>query len=100
MNATGNLKATAAICVSIVQEVTTVSAQMDSKCLKTTRLVNVRKVSRSPITGQCAWVSSILFSPEIFLINFSNSGYKTNTMVNAKSGILPEFRMKNVFLSI
>ena len=59
MNAVRNLKVTAAICVSIVQEVTIVSVQMDSKCHKTTRLVNVQKVSRSGPTGQCAWVSII-----------------------------------------
>ena len=59
MNAVRNLKVTAAICVPIVQEVTIVSVQMDSKCHKTTRLVNVQKVSRSRPTGQCAWVSII-----------------------------------------
>ena len=59
MNAIPMLKATAAICVSIVQEVTIVSVQMDSRCLKITRLVNVQKVSRSRQTGRCAWVSSI-----------------------------------------
>ena len=59
MNAVRNLKVTAAICVSIVQEVTIVSVQMDSKCHKTTRLVNVQRVSRSRPTGQCAWVSII-----------------------------------------
>ena len=59
MNAVRNLKVTAAICVSIVQEVTIVSVQMDSKCHKITRLVNVQKVSRSRPTGQCAWVSII-----------------------------------------
>ena len=58
MNAMRMLKTTAAICVSIVQEVTIVSVQMDSKCLKTTRAVNVQKVSRSQITGQCVWVSN------------------------------------------
>ena len=58
MNAIRMLKTTAAICVSTVQEVTIVSVQMDSKCLKTTRVVNVQKVSRSQITGQCAWVSN------------------------------------------
>ena len=52
------LTTTAAICVSTVQEVTIVSVQMDSTCLKTTRVVNVQKVSRSQITGQCAWVSN------------------------------------------
>ena len=59
MNAIPMLKATAAIYVSIVREVTIVSVQMDFKCLKTTRLANVQKVSRSRQTGQCAWVSSI-----------------------------------------
>ena len=58
MNVFRNLKATAAICVSIVQEVTIVIVHMDSKYHKTTRLVNVRKVSRSRATVQCAWVSS------------------------------------------
>ena len=58
MNVIRKLKAIAAIYVSIVQEVTIVSVQMDSKCLKTTRFVNVQKVSRSRITGQCAWVST------------------------------------------
>ena len=58
MNAMRMFKATVAICVSIVQEVTIVSVQMDSKCHKTTRLVNVQKVSRSRMTGQCAWVSN------------------------------------------
>ena len=58
MNAIPMLKATAAIYVSIVRKVTIVSVQMDSKCPKTTRLVNVQKVPRNPITGQCAWVSS------------------------------------------
>ena len=58
MNVFRNLKAIAAMHVSIAQEVTIVSVQMDSKCLKTTRLVNVQKVSRSRPTGQCAWVSS------------------------------------------
>ena len=58
MNAARNLKATAAIDVSIVQEVTTVSVQIDSKCLKTTRLVNVQKVFWSRSIGQCAWVSN------------------------------------------
>ena len=53
------IKATAAICVSIVQEVTIASVQMDSKCFKRTRLVNVQKVSMSRQTGRCAWVSSI-----------------------------------------
>ena len=59
MNAIPMLKATAAIYVSIVREVTIVSVQMDSKCHKTTRLANVQKVSKSRQTGQCAWVSSI-----------------------------------------
>ena len=59
MNAIPMLKATAAIYVSIDKEVIIVSVQMDSKCHKTTRLVNVQKVSRSRQTGQCAWVSSI-----------------------------------------
>ena len=58
MNAIRNLKAIAAIYVSIVQEVTIVSVQMDSKCHKTTRLVNVQKVSRSRQTGKGAWVST------------------------------------------
>ena len=58
MNAFRNLKAIAPIDVSIVQEVSIVSVQMDSKCPKTTRLVNVQKVPRNPITGQGAWVSS------------------------------------------
>ena len=58
MNAISNLKAIAAIYVAIVQEVTIASVQMDSKCHKTTRLVNVQKVSRSRQTGQCAWVST------------------------------------------
>ena len=58
MNVIRNLKAAAAIYVSIVQEVTTASVQMDSKCHKTTRLVDVQKVSRNRSTGQCAWVSS------------------------------------------
>ena len=58
MNAMRMLKTSAAICVSIVKEVTTVSVQMDSKCYKTTRLVNVQKVSRSRVTEQCAWVSN------------------------------------------
>ena len=52
MNAMRMLKTTAAICVSIVQEVTIVIVQMDSNH-KTTRLVNVQKVSRSRQTGQC-----------------------------------------------
>ena len=47
MNAMRILKTTAAICVSIVQVVTIVIVQMDSKCHKTTRLVNLQKVSRS-----------------------------------------------------
>ena len=59
MNAMRMLKTTAVIRVSIVEEVTTVIVQMDSKCHKTTRPVNVHKVSRSRLTGQCAWVSSI-----------------------------------------
>ena len=59
MNAMKMLKASAAIYVSIVQEVTIVSVQMDSKCLMTTRLVNVQKVSKSRITGAFVWVSSI-----------------------------------------
>ena len=59
MNANRNLKATVAIDVSIVKEVTIVRVQMDSKCHKTTRLVNVQKVFRSRITGQCAWVSTV-----------------------------------------
>ena len=59
MNAIPMLKATAAIYVSIVREVTIVSVQMDFKCLKTTRLANVQKVSRSRQTGQYAWVSSV-----------------------------------------
>ena len=59
MNAIPMLKATAAIYVLMVQEVTIVSVQMDSKCHETTRLVNVQKVPRSRQTGQCAWVSSI-----------------------------------------
>jgi len=46
MNVFRNLKATAAICVSIVQEVTIVSVQMDSKCHKPTRLLNVKKNSK------------------------------------------------------
>ena len=50
------LKATAAIDVSIVQEVTIVSVQMDFECHKTTRLVNVQKTFRSRSIGQCAWV--------------------------------------------
>ena len=58
MNVIRNLKAAAAIYVSIAQEVTTASVQMDSKCHKTTRLVDVQKVSRSRSIGQCAWVSS------------------------------------------
>ena len=58
MNVFRNLKAIAAMYVSIAQEVTTASVQMDSKCLKTTRLVIVQKVFRSRPTGQCAWVSS------------------------------------------
>ena len=70
MNAMRMLKTTAAICVSIVQEVTTVSVQMDSKCLKTTRLVNVQKVSRSPITEPFVWVSSIQFSPGVSNFRF------------------------------
>ena len=65
MNAMKMLKATAAIYVSIVQEVTIVSVQMDSKCLMTTRLVNVQKVSKSRITGAFVWVSSIEFSPVV-----------------------------------
>ena len=59
MNAIPMLKATAAIYVSIVREVTIVSVQMDFKCHKTTRPANVQKVSRSRQTGQCVWVSSI-----------------------------------------
>ena len=70
MNAMRMLKTTAAICVSIVQEVTTASVQMDSKCLKTTRLVNVQKVSRSPITEPFVWVSSIYFSPGVSNFRF------------------------------
>ena len=58
MSVIRNLKVAAAIYVSIAQEVTTASVQMDSKCHKTTRLVDVQKVSRSRSTGQCAWVSS------------------------------------------
>ena len=58
MNVFRNLKAIAAMHVSIAQEVTTASVQMDSKCHKTTRLVDVQKVSRSRSIGQCAWVSS------------------------------------------
>ena len=54
MNAMRMLKTTAAIDVSIVQDVTIVSVQLDSKCHKTIRPVNVQKVSRSRITGQCA----------------------------------------------
>ena len=45
MNAIRMLKTTAAIGVSTFQEVTNVSVQMDSKCHKTRRLVNVQKVS-------------------------------------------------------
>ena len=41
MNVFRNLKTTAAIHVSIVQEVTIVIVQMDSNCHKTTRVVNV-----------------------------------------------------------
>ena len=41
MNVFRNSKTTAAIHVSIVQEVTIVIVQMDSNCHKTTRLVNV-----------------------------------------------------------
>ena len=59
MNAIPMSKATAAIYVLIDKEVTTVSVQMDSKCYKTTRLVNVRKVFRGRITGPFVWVSSI-----------------------------------------
>ena len=59
MNAIPMLKAIAAIYVLIVREVTIVSVQMDSKCLMTTRLVNVQKVSKSLITGPFVWVSSI-----------------------------------------
>ena len=59
MNAVRNLKVTAAIFVSIVKEVTIVRVQLDSKSHKTTRHVNVQKVSRSGRTGQCAWVSII-----------------------------------------
>ena len=58
INVFRNLKAIAAMHVSIALEVTIVSVQMDSKCLKTTRLVTVQKVSRSRPTVQCAWVSS------------------------------------------
>ena len=54
INAMRMLKTTAAIDVSIVQEVTIVSVLLDSKCHKTIRPVNVQKVSRSRITGQCA----------------------------------------------
>ena len=50
------LKATAAIYVSIDKEVIIASVPMDSKCYKTTRLVNVRKVFRSRITGPFVWV--------------------------------------------
>ena len=58
MNVFRNSKTTAAIHVSIVQEVTIVIVQMDSNCHKTTRLVNVQKVSRSRQTGPVAWVST------------------------------------------
>ena len=73
MNAMRMLKTTAGMCVSIVQGVTIVSVQMDSKCLKTTRLVTVQKVSRSRSIGQCAWVSNNtktveLFPPSIFVV--------------------------------
>ena len=59
MNAIPMLKATAAIYVSIDKEVIIASVPMDSKCYKTTRLVNVRKVFRSRITGPFVWVGSI-----------------------------------------
>ena len=59
MNAIPMLKATAAIHVSIEEEVTIVSVQMDFKCHKSTRPVNVQKVFRSPITGPFVWVSSM-----------------------------------------
>ena len=68
MNATRNLKATAAMNVLILKEVTIVGVQMDYNFYKTTRLVNARKVSRSRQTGQCVWVSSILFSLEVSVI--------------------------------
>ena len=58
MNVFRNSKTTAAIHVSIVQEVTIVIVQMDSNFHKTTRLVNVQKVSRSRQTGPVAWVST------------------------------------------
>ena len=58
MNVFRNSKTTAAIRVSIVQEVTIVIAQMGSNSHKTTRLVNVQKVSRSRQTGPVAWVST------------------------------------------
>ena len=58
MNVFRNSKTTAAIHVSIVQEVTIVIVQMDSNCHKTTRPVNVQKVSRSRQTGPVAWVST------------------------------------------
>ena len=58
MNVFRNSKTTAAIHVSIVQEVTIVIVQMDSNCHKTTRLVNVQKVSRSRQTGPVASVST------------------------------------------
>ena len=56
MNVFRKLKTTAAIRVSIVQEVTIVIVQLDSNSHKTRRLVNVQKVSGSRSKGQCAWV--------------------------------------------
>ena len=58
MNVFRKLKTTAAIRVSIVQEVTIVIVPLDSNCHKTRRLVNVQKVSRSRQTGPVAWVST------------------------------------------
>ena len=70
MNAIAMLKATAAIYVLMYKEVTIVSVQMDFKCQKTTRLVDVRKVFRSRITGPFVWVSSISFFPVVSYFGF------------------------------
>ena len=64
------LKATAAIYVLMDQEVTIVSVQMDFKCQKTTRLVDVRKAFRSRITGPFVWVNSIPFFPVVSYFGF------------------------------
>ena len=81
MSVIRNLKVAAAIYVSIAQEATTASVQMDSKCHKTTRLVDVQKVSRSRSIGQCAWVSSNTKTV---------AGKKEDNSINCSSSYLAE----------